>query len=346
MESGEQDPRSHTRNELHVNVYQRALTETRIRRVARRMGLSHFDVLGRCTWLWMTCRQRRTEFLDMLDADIATGELAGFVDALIAEDLAERVDERTIRVRGAARMIRYCEGQQERALIGVQKRRRMSAELQKRASAQQTLGLGPAPGTLPAGPDLLTGSDLLSSPEIPQLDHEALLPTRLSRVQNGGVPDGEGHGSKRAPGASGGDFDPIAKVAERLPAEALELGALLVSYVTKNHPSGRLAKSPQRTRNKSVVMWGATIDKINRLDRMSWSDIKAMIDWSQRDPFWSTTILGADNLREHWDTILGQRNRAPRQVNQPRAAPGELARREAEELERAAAADAAAGGRR
>jgi len=346
---------------LRVNVYERAINEPRIRRVARKVQLSHFDVLGRMTHLWMLCMQRRDEFIDPIDADIATGELPGFIDAVVTEGLADRVDDNTLRVRGAEEQIAQLEAMSERGresgIKSGEARRRRSATIQNRTTVQQRFGFGSTENeprlnsrseTVEPTRNGNRNSDLISSD---LSDLGSASPNGHTSNQYGEPISGSDAsvtgGDTQAEKTQHARADAIVEGSRRQspapPEQAFTLAHLLINLVSDNHPSGRLAKSAERLREATAERWAHTIDKLHRLDKMEWSAIQAMIMWSQRDRFWQTVILGADNLREKWDQMAAQRNRVQplRDAKEPRSGPTANALREVEELAAAAAADKA-----
>ncbi len=98
----------------------------RFRRAAKALGITHDELLGRCLRLWAVCFKRRTEFLPELEIDLAAG-LDGFGAALIAGDLADRMDD-LVRVRGVYDRLSYLESQHERGVrSGISRRIRSHA---------------------------------------------------------------------------------------------------------------------------------------------------------------------------------------------------------------------------
>lgn len=331
---------------LRLNVYERALTEPRIKRVARKLGISEYDVLGRLNHLWMLCYQRRSEMVDYIDADIATGELPGFLECVISEQLADRLDEHNIRVRGAEDAIdqllhseHISDMQADKGRKSGASRRLMSDALRTQTAVQQGFAFGSNHSSTVVEPI----SNCLSVPErgtSPTTD--ALLPSGSAHSgQTTGGTSGHGGGAppstKTPHGVAGAHVEPTGKRYPEPPDEAVTLAELLLTLVTGNNPSGRLARSADRLKASTLVRWADTIRKLHQIDGMEWGAIEAMIRWCQRDDFWRGNILGADNLREHWDRMAQQRNRKPggRHPNEPRPGPTELARREVEALERA-----------
>jgi len=67
--------------------------------------------------------------------------------------------------------------------------------------------------------------------------------------------------------------------------------------------------------NKSIAnikKWAYDIDKINRIDGRSWSDIKAIIIWVKTPGnFWASNIMSGSKLREKFPTLIAQQKPAP-----------------------------------
>ncbi|HRC81360.1 MAG TPA: hypothetical protein PLF27_08230, partial [Sedimentibacter sp.] len=52
------------------------------------------------------------------------------------------------------------------------------------------------------------------------------------------------------------------------------------------------------------------IDLMMRIDCRSPDEIRQLIDWSHRNPFWKANILSPGKLREKWDTLVAHKQRA------------------------------------
>lgn len=103
---------------MRVNVDDQALDEPRIKRMAKRLGCTRYEVLGRILHVWMLCYQRRSAVVDAVDIDI-TADLDGFAEAMVAEAMADRDDDAgAIYVRGVSERIGFLERQRERAKLG------------------------------------------------------------------------------------------------------------------------------------------------------------------------------------------------------------------------------------
>jgi hypothetical protein len=346
---------------MRVNIDEQALAEPRIKRMARKLGkqlgreVHHFEVLGRLTAVWMLCYSRRDPVIRIDDVDI-TSEIDGFAGVMVDEEMATATEGGDrIYVCGVSERIAFLEKQVERGRKGGKAPRETEAmatqarlfaddeALAKRvhertlaraeAKAKQTPSVRQANSQAPdqdQAPDLAPDQD--HHPRVVDVSETAPIGT-------------EGHGAAPSPSAEKGH--PTAKdraqgkPAREVPDQAVTLGFLLLSHITSNHPSSRIAKAPERVRNETALRWAETIDKIHRLDRMEWGAIEAMITWSQRHTFWRSVILGADNLRDKWDKMQAQRDAPPPQRHDPRGnavpkrGPTELALEELAELERA-----------
>lgn len=317
-----------------IKVYERALDEPRIKLIGRKLQLSEFDVLGRFNKLWALCYRRRSAFLRLVDAEIVTGELPGFIAAAIAEEMADLVDESTLRIRGAedaiASLLAFdalSELNSGKGKKSGESRRQKSEELQKRTAVQTGLDFGSEP--LPR-----SGSEHSREREqrdqIPERDsdqnHDSLLLSGSGPLGDEGAPPP----LKIEPGASQDGFQPR----KPAPPEAVKLATLLLQLVTSNNPGSRLAHGNRRLHNATITRWADQIRKLHETDHMPWPVIEEMIRWCQADNFWRTIILGAENLRERWDSMGAQRNRkASPTENRSKQRPGptELAMRDAAE---------------
>ena len=71
-------------------------------------------------------------------------------------------------------------------------------------------------------------------------------------------------------------------------------------------------------RKPNMQQWADDIRKMHELDQRPFDKIHKMIDWSQRDDFWSTNILSAAKLRAKYDTMAAQANSKWQARNAPR----------------------------
>lgn len=341
---------------MRVNVDEQAIHEPRIRRMARRLSkthgrtIHHTEILGRLIGVWMLCYSRRSPVLRADDVDI-TADLDGFADAMVSEEMGDTTHaENMIHVRGVSDRIAFLERQSERGKRGGHAPRettqsRLFADdeaLAKRvlertqANAKRAAERTPSerlrsPQANSPAPDLDLAPDLAP-------DH---VPRRgTSRPENGNAEnpsqlaqdDAKGNGP--ADTAPEPEDAPQRKPAREVADQAVTLAHLLMGTIIANHPTGRIAKAPQRVKDATALRWAEPIDKLQRLDGMTWGEIEGMIMWCQRDTFWRGVILGGDNLRDKWDTMAAQRSRPARGGGaQPRKGPTELALEEVRELE-------------
>lgn len=75
----------------------------------------------------------------------------------------------------------------------------------------------------------------------------------------------------------------------------LESAKLLFSLMQKNNPE---VKKP------NIEKWADDMRKIRELDKRTTKQINWLIDWCQKDNFWSSNILSPAKLRKQWDTLV------------------------------------------
>lgn len=78
--------------------------------------------------------------------------------------------------------------------------------------------------------------------------------------------------------------------------DALILGEGLLKCILYNNEKFRHDK-------KTVGRWAEEIDRMIRIDKRTFDEVKAMIRYAQADSFWRTNILSAKKLREKFDTL-------------------------------------------
>lgn len=298
---------------MRVNVDSQAQNDPRMHLLGRHLGINVFEAMGRILRVWFVCYERRSAVIQPIEIDIAS-DRDGFAEAMIASGLANR-DGAGIYVCGVLNRIRFLETQQRKGLKSGEVRRQYA---EMRAPVQQ----GFAFGSTDSEPVFNRGSQPVRTySPAPDLDLDPALdldrPPRLSGSDEPKAPRAR-HGTQdesTAPEAPqnenvqpGASQEPSVPARE-LPAEAHELAQLLLGYVLDNHPGNRMHKWPERQREQTAARWADSVDKLHRIDRLSWSEIQGMITWCQRDPFWQGVILGADNLRDKWDKMAAQRSR-------------------------------------
>lgn len=121
---------------MRLSVESSVFTDPRFKLLAKKLGMGKFEVVGRCTAVWLCCYERRDHRLsaDMIDA---AAEHEGFADALVTCELATqsgKQDGATVSLRGARERIAFLLSQQERGRKGGQSR-----ALKAQANAKQTL---------------------------------------------------------------------------------------------------------------------------------------------------------------------------------------------------------------
>lgn len=101
-------------------------------------------------------------------------------------------------------------------------------------------------------------------------------------------------------------------------SDEVRLAKYLYAHIQRNNPK---AKQP------NLQVWAKHIEKAIRIDRRSIEDLKAVIEFSQRDPFWSANILSAAKLREKFDQLYLKMTR-PQAPPARAPTPAEIAREE------------------
>jgi len=87
--------------------------------------------------------------------------------------------------------------------------------------------------------------------------------------------------------------------------EQYKLALFMRDCVLKNLPN---AKVPDST-PEGLRRWAYDIDLMMRIDCRSPDEIRELMDWAHRDPFWKANILSPGKLREKWDTLTAHKKR-------------------------------------
>jgi hypothetical protein len=96
--------------------------------------------------------------------------------------------------------------------------------------------------------------------------------------------------------------------------ETVELTAHLIEMMKLNNPNVKVPGN--------LNIWHDAMDKLQRLDKYDFMQIRSVIDWCQNDSFWKGNILSAPKLREKMDTLVMRiqeqqnRQRGNRQLSQ------------------------------
>jgi uncharacterized phage protein (TIGR02220 family) len=164
---------------MRINVDGYALRDPRIARLARKLALPRHQVIGQLIEVWAVCYDRVTDRLSELDIDTAA-ERDGFAAAMCDPqiELAERHRNGTVRISGAAKRIRYLQGQQERGARGGKRSAETRSSKQTlpepEANQKQTLPESEA-GAKPSGSGSFSGSSS-SSGSTPDPEKNPLTP--------------------------------------------------------------------------------------------------------------------------------------------------------------------------
>jgi len=88
--------------------------------------------------------------------------------------------------------------------------------------------------------------------------------------------------------------------------EQYKLAMFMRQCILSNLPKAKVPKpTPEGLRR-----WAYDIDLMMRIDCRRPDEIRELIDWSHRDPFWKANILSPGKLREKWDTLVAHKQRA------------------------------------
>lgn len=82
--------------------------------------------------------------------------------------------------------------------------------------------------------------------------------------------------------------------------EAYRCASFLANEIRK-----RLPKAKPQT-EAALQKWADQMDKLHRLDGYSWESIAEVLDFSQRDAFWSTVILSAGKFRKQFTQLMAK----------------------------------------
>jgi hypothetical protein len=145
-------------------------------------------------------------------------------------------------------------------------------------------------------------------------DALVMNPSRLNRdeIVTGvgvgvGLGVGKGKGGEKSksscpPSADEANAAPQLSPSEpRVSIPALEIAVLLRQRILENNGKAKITE-------KQVCEWGREADLMLRLDHRTPEEVTALIQWSQRDPFWKTNILSMGKLREKFDQLALKRN--------------------------------------
>ena len=70
-----------------------------------------------------------------------------------------------------------------------------------------------------------------------------------------------------------------------------------------NHFFEKIKEKNPSFKVKNPKVWKQDLDKLMRIDKRSFEEVKSMIDWVSQDPFWKSNILSPDKLREKFSEL-------------------------------------------
>ena len=91
-------------------------------------------------------------------------------------------------------------------------------------------------------------------------------------------------------------------ITKEIPPQVFDLAGLLADHILKNNPKhSKLANGKYQ---ECVQSWAPDIEKLHRLNKQGFEDIRAVIVWCQSDKFWKKNILSGEALRKGWDRLV------------------------------------------
>ena len=94
-------------------------------------------------------------------------------------------------------------------------------------------------------------------------------------------------------------MEPKTEDKQRGSEEGLRLAGGLLSCMKIHNP---------KLKEPSLESWAKEFDKIMRIDKRTFEEIKDMIIWCQKDQFWHRNILSPSKLRKQWDRLYLDQN--------------------------------------
>lgn len=64
-----------------------------------------------------------------------------------------------------------------------------------------------------------------------------------------------------------------------------------------------IQEKDEKAKEPDYQKWAVHIDRLNRIDKREWGDIKKVIDWCQKDGFWYKNILSTGTLRDKFQRL-------------------------------------------
>lgn len=90
---------------------------------------------------------------------------------------------------------------------------------------------------------------------------------------------------------------------EDLDPEAVEVARGLMVSVLRNIPGCALSFCSVAERERKLLNWSLEVAKLHHVDRVPYTAIKFLAQWSQRDKAWLGRIVTGKALRKLWDQL-------------------------------------------
>lgn len=69
------------------------------------------------------------------------------------------------------------------------------------------------------------------------------------------------------------------------------------------HLFGWIRKNNSRSKEPNLQAWADTFDKMLRIDKREVDEVRAVIKYTQTEPFWMKNALSPDTIRKHYDAL-------------------------------------------
>ena len=90
-----------------------------------------------------------------------------------------------------------------------------------------------------------------------------------------------------------------------------------IELILSSHLYKHILNNNSNFKKPNLQTWAGDIDRMIRLDERNSNDIRLVIDWCQKSPFWLTNILSTSKLRKQYDQLYVKMNGAKKEKNKP-----------------------------
>ena len=114
---------------------------------------------------------------------------------------------------------------------------------------------------------------------------------RKERKRKATTPPARGAGGKEEDVSSGTE-----------PQEAVEIAQLMADSILQRDPNYSHLINGKRER--TLNQWAEDVDKIHRIDKREWGQIRTVAEWCMHDDFWCRNILSGRKLRDQFNQLV------------------------------------------